>query len=115
MKFTLANTSHNTWAITWDDLSPLWYSTIKFKLMATIFNETGVDDEAALAVLLNNGETTNYWVSNLDYFQDKMDRWERYAERYQVGGVVFRNKDEAERFKSIMEQKVTWALLKDGK
>jgi hypothetical protein len=115
MKFDLNPTSHDSWAVRWEDLSPLWSSTAKFKLMSTIFNEVQVKETAALGVMLNSGEIEHYWIYTWDYFQDKQERWEWYAERYVVKGVIFQHKDEAERFKKIMEQKVTWALLKESK
>lgn len=80
------------------------------KLLDFIFKEIKPELGFSLGIFLNSGELEPYWISNEAYWQ-KTPSWDWFAERYQVGGVIFRRYSEAAQFKELMDQKLTWYYL----
>jgi len=109
--FTLNDLPNGEWSVTWPRSFVNSISKVTTgKLLDFIFKEVQPELGISLGVFLVSGELEPYWIDNQAYWQ-KIPSWDWFADRYQIGGVIFRKRREAEHFKELMDQKVTWYYL----
>ena len=66
-----------------------------------------------LSMLLQGGDMDTLWISLSAWAQSPKHVYSEYLmDMYEIRGVVFRNKNEAEQFQDILEKKYIWKVLK---
>jgi hypothetical protein len=80
-------------------------------LLEILFDELKLD-QAHLCVVLRNGEFDTFTIARAGYAQASGDGLSDYvAGQYRVGGVRFRQEDQARAFLKIMERRLMWRRL----
>lgn len=76
-----------------------------------MFNQVA-SNTAGLAIKLNNGEYEIMWVTS-DIWFDKRNYAEYVRDMYDIIGLAFKTREEAELCADIMNKKLSWSIL-DG-
>jgi hypothetical protein len=80
-------------------------------LLEILFDELGLG-HAHLCVLMVNGEFETFTIDRTAYARAQGDGLGDYvAGHYRVGGVRFRQEDQAQAFLEIMERRLVWRRL----
>jgi len=101
------------WSVTWPGFEMAVADSGRkvSTLLEILFNELGLD-QAHLCVLLVNGEYETFTIDLTGYAQAQGDGLSDYvAGQYRVGGVRFRQEDQAQAFLEIMERRLMWRKL----
>jgi hypothetical protein len=101
------------WSVTWPGFEmAVADSTRKVStLLEILFDELKLD-QAHLCVVSRNGEFDTFTIARAAYARAQGDGLGDYvAGHYRVGGVRFRQEDQARAFLEIMEQRLMWRRL----
>lgn len=103
----------NIYIATWPDKKQINDLVRGTRLLDVIFKETKCF-RAGLAIRLNNTSHDVMWIDYMVYAQDTKGSYSSYLQgMYEIAGVVFENKTEADAFAEAMDKKLMWRIL-DG-
>lgn len=105
------DTTGSVYAVYWPPTISMIRFIKKTNLFEVMFNQVN-SDHAGLAIKLNNGEYEIMWVTP-DLWFDKRNYAEYVRDMYDIIGLAFKTKEEAERCVDIMTKKLSWSIL-DG-
>lgn len=109
--FELYTTEANNHVVHWPTFKNIKEAGTSTKLLDILFIEVKCF-EVGLAILLHRGDMDTLWISSSAYAQDNKHVYAEYLmDMYEIRGVVFRNKNEAEKFQDILEKKYIWKML----
>lgn len=109
--FELYTTERNNHVVHWPTFVNIRDVGTRVKLLDILFREVKCF-EVGLAILLQGGEMDTLWIDFSVWAQDTTQNYSDYLmDMYEIRGVVFRNKNEAEQFQDILEKKYIWKIL----
>jgi hypothetical protein len=101
------------WSVNWPGFDTVVVDSSRkvSTLLEILFDEIGLD-QAHLCVVVLNGEFETFTIDRTGYAQAQGDGLSDYvAGQYQIGGVRFRQEDQAQAFLEIMERRLVWRRL----
>jgi len=109
--FELYSTDRGNHVVHWPTFKNIKTVDTRLKLLDILFGEIKCF-QVGLALLLQGGRMDTLWIDYIVWAQDtKHDYSEYLMDMYEIRGVVFRNKNEAEQFQDILEKKYVWKIL----
>jgi hypothetical protein len=109
--FILNDLPNNTWSVEWPTFKNITDKVTGKKLLRILFEDIKCY-EVGIGVKLNSGEMDTLWIKSNLFWQDKEGSYTNYLEdMYEIGGVVFLYKNEAEQLQDILEKKYIWKVL----
>ncbi len=105
------DTIGSVYVVYWPPTTSMIRFVKKTNLFEIMFKQV-TSDNAGLAIKLNNGEYEIMWV-NSDIWFDKRNYAEYVRDMYEIIGLAFKTKEEAELCADIMNKKLSWSIL-DG-
>jgi hypothetical protein len=109
--FILNDLPDNTWSVEWPTFRNITDKVTGRKLLTILFEDIKCFN-VGLGVKLNSGEMDTLWVDYKLYWQDKEGKYTDYLEdMYEIGGVVFTEKEQALQLQDILEKKYIWKVL----
>lgn len=104
---------NNDWAVVWPSFSDKFTDRMKFNLLECVFKEIKCF-EVGLGIADDGTEATIMWIKEDIFFSELTEEYTQYLYKYyHIGGVVFHELGEAEKFKEILEKRYVWQLLKE--
>lgn len=102
------------WAVYWPDIKPVVEKATGLKLMKVLFDDLKCF-EIGLGVSYGSGTNVGrevLWINCSTYWQDQRDEYFQFLlNRYDIYGVQFKKKSEAEAFYDYLEKKLSWWYL----
>ena len=109
--FIINDLPDNTWSVEWPTFKNITDKVTGKKLLTILFEDIKCED-VGIGVVLNDGVMDTLWVESNLYWKDKEGSYTNYLEdMYQIGGVVFMHKEQAEQLQDILEKKYIWKVL----
>jgi hypothetical protein len=110
--FELYSTTHGNHVVHWPTFKNIRDVDTRIKLLDVLFKEVQCF-EVGLGILLQGGDMDTLWIDFSAWAQNPNHSYSEYLmDMYEIRGVVFRNKNEAEQFQNILEKKYIWKVLK---
>jgi hypothetical protein len=110
--FQLDCKAKDGWVVSWPNKAPLTKAVGKQAMLDVLFNDLKCDN-VGLGVALVSGELEYIWVTSIEYWMDtEQCMGERLMNLYNIGGVKFHFKEEAEQFLEYLNGRLAWYYLK---
>lgn len=104
----------NNYVIEWQLNGPMQPVINKSELLSIIFNEVKCRDEVGLLIKLAGSNYDVLWVTASFFDQDIKKLYSDYVQDvYEISGAVFKQENEADVFKTILEKRYVWEQLKN--
>ena len=109
--FIINDLPDNTWSVEWPTFKNITDKVTGKKLLTILFEDIKCH-HVGIGIVLNGGEMDTMWIDSKLYWQDTEGSYTNYLEdMYQIGGVVFIEKDQAVQFQNFLEKKYIWKVL----
>lgn len=109
--FELYAMTFGNYVVHWPTFKNIRDVDTRIKLLDILFREVKCF-EVGLGLLLQGGDMDTLWINFNAWAQHSNHSYSEYLQdMYEIRGVVFRNKNEAEKFQDILEKKYIWKIL----
>lgn len=109
--FPLNDLPSGDWAVSWPDFDSIRDTGLKERVMKVVFNDLDYD-EVGFGIAHRDHETDIMWMNSDVWYSALGDSYAIYLEdMYELRGLVFHTREEAEKMQDWLEKKYMWQVL----
>ena len=110
--FELYTTEENNHVVHWPTFKNIQDAGTRLKLLDILFGEIKCFEVGLCILVHSKADIDTLWIKHSVWDQNLSNTYSEYLmDMYEIRGVVFLNKHEAEQFQDILEKKYIWKVL----